>query len=72
MRKITRSTVTALASFAGSSVALSVAFAADMGRPPVYAPPPDRGPITAVVITAAGLAIALGLGAMARHALRRR
>ena len=40
--------------------------------PPVYAPPPDRGPITAVVITAAGLAIALGLGAMVRRALRRR
>ena len=24
--------------------------------PPVYVPPPDRGPITAVVVTGAGLA----------------
>ena len=40
--------------------------------PPVYVPPPDRGPITVVVVTAAGLAIALGLGALARRALRRR
>ena len=40
--------------------------------PPVYVPPPDRGPITAVVVTAAGLAVALGLGALARRALRRR
>jgi membrane-anchored mycosin MYCP len=40
--------------------------------PPVYVPPPDRGPITAVVLTAAGLAVALGLGALARRALRRR
>jgi membrane-anchored mycosin MYCP len=40
--------------------------------PPVYVPPPDRGPITAVVVTAAGLALALGLGALARRALRRR
>ena len=39
---------------------------------PVYAPPPDRGPITVVVVTAAGLAVTLGLGAMARRALRRR
>jgi membrane-anchored mycosin MYCP len=40
--------------------------------PPAYVPPPDRGPITVVVVTAAGLAIALGLGALARRALRRR
>ena len=40
--------------------------------PPVYVPPPDRGPITAVVVTGAGLALALGLGALARRALRRR
>jgi membrane-anchored mycosin MYCP len=40
--------------------------------PPVYVPPPDRGPITAVVVTGVGLALALGLGAMARRALRRR
>jgi membrane-anchored mycosin MYCP len=40
--------------------------------PPVFVPPPDRGPITAVVVTAVGLAVALGLGALARRALRRR
>lgn len=40
--------------------------------PPVYIPPPDRGPITIVVITAASLAVILGIGAMARRALRRR
>lgn len=40
--------------------------------PPVYIPPPDRGPITIVVITAAGLAAAMGIGALARRALRRR
>jgi membrane-anchored mycosin MYCP len=40
--------------------------------PPVYIPPPDRGPITIVVIAGAALALALGLGALARRALRRR
>jgi membrane-anchored mycosin MYCP len=40
--------------------------------PPVYVPPPDRGPITAVVATSAALALVLGLGALARRALRRR
>lgn len=40
--------------------------------PPVYVPPPDRGPITWVVITGVGLALVLGLGAMTRRALRRR
>ncbi|MEO3759853.1 type VII secretion-associated serine protease mycosin [Mycobacterium sp. B14F4] len=40
--------------------------------PPAYIPPPDRGPITAVVLTGAGLAALLGLGALARRALRRR
>jgi membrane-anchored mycosin MYCP len=40
--------------------------------PPVYIPPPDRGPITIVVITGAALAVILGIGAMARRALRRR
>jgi membrane-anchored mycosin MYCP len=40
--------------------------------PPVYIPPPDRGPITIVVITAVGLAVAMGIGALARRALRRR
>ena len=40
--------------------------------PPVFIPPPDRGPITAVVVTGVALALALGLGALARRALRRR
>jgi membrane-anchored mycosin MYCP len=40
--------------------------------PPVFIPPPDRRPITIVVVTAAALAFALGLGALARRALRRR
>ena len=40
--------------------------------PPVYIPPPDRGPITIVVITAVSLAFILGIGALARRALRRR
>jgi membrane-anchored mycosin MYCP len=40
--------------------------------PPVYIPPPDRGPITAVVVAAAGVALALGLGALARRALSQR
>ncbi len=40
--------------------------------PPVYIPPPDRGPITAVVIAGATLAFALGIGALARRALRRK
>jgi membrane-anchored mycosin MYCP len=40
--------------------------------PPVYVPPPDRGPITIVVIAGVSLAAALGIGALARRALRRR
>ncbi|MGE2722390.1 type VII secretion-associated serine protease mycosin [Mycolicibacterium celeriflavum] len=40
--------------------------------PPVFTPPPDRGPITAVVIGVAVLAAVLGIGALARRALRRR
>ena len=40
--------------------------------PPVYVPPPDRSPITWVVIVGVGVAAALGIGAMARRALRRR
>lgn len=40
--------------------------------PPVHIPPPDRGPITTVVVIGTGLALALGLGALARRALRRR
>ena len=40
--------------------------------PPVYIPPPDRGPITIVVVIGASLALFLGIGAMARRALRRR
>jgi membrane-anchored mycosin MYCP len=40
--------------------------------PPPYIPPPDRGPITAVVDIGVGLALILGVGALARRALRRR
>lgn len=40
--------------------------------PPVHIPPPDRSPITAVVITAGAVALLLGVGALARRALRRR
>lgn len=40
--------------------------------PPVYVPPPDRNPITGVVVVAAGVAVLLGSGALARRALRRR
>lgn len=40
--------------------------------PPVEVPPPDRGPITAVVLIGTGLGLALGLGALARRALRHR
>lgn len=40
--------------------------------PPVYVPPPDRNPITGVVVVAAGVAVLLGIGALARRALRRR
>lgn len=41
-------------------------------RPPAPVPGPDRGPITAVVVGMAGLLLTLGLGALARQALRRR
>jgi membrane-anchored mycosin MYCP len=34
--------------------------------------PPDRGPITAVVVIGAGLALAVGLGLAARRALGRK
>ncbi|MCH9736367.1 MAG: type VII secretion-associated serine protease mycosin [Actinomycetia bacterium] len=40
--------------------------------PPVYAPPPDRAPITGVVIVGLGVAALLGLAALARRALGRR
>ena len=40
--------------------------------PPEYIPPPDRGPITIVVIAGASLVLILGIGAMARRALSRR
>jgi membrane-anchored mycosin MYCP len=40
--------------------------------PPPYIPPPDRRPITIVVVIGVTLALALGLGALARRALRRR
>ena len=40
--------------------------------PPVYNPPPDRSPITWVVVTGIGVAVLLGVGALARRALGRR
>jgi membrane-anchored mycosin MYCP len=40
--------------------------------PPVYIPPPDRGPITMVVVAGAGLALVLGVGVLTRRALKRR
>lgn len=40
--------------------------------PPVYVPPPDRGPITWVVVIGAGLTLVLGIAALTRRALRRR
>ncbi|MEZ0339139.1 type VII secretion-associated serine protease mycosin [Mycobacterium sp. pV006] len=40
--------------------------------PPVHVPPPDRTPITAVVVVGVGVAAALGFAALARRALRRR
>ena len=40
--------------------------------PPVVVLPPDRGPITLVVLTGVGLALVLGIGALARRAMRRR
>ncbi|WP_250149570.1 type VII secretion-associated serine protease mycosin [Mycolicibacter acidiphilus] len=40
--------------------------------PPVYIPPPDRRPITMVVIGGASLLVLLGLTALVRRALRRR
>ena len=40
--------------------------------PPVYVPPPDRSPITGVVLVGVGLAALLGIAALGRRALRRR
>lgn len=40
--------------------------------PPVQIPPPDRGPITLVVLTGLGVAAVLGIVALTRRALRRR
>lgn len=40
--------------------------------PPVVVTPPDRGPITTVVVIGSSLAIALAVAALARRALRRR
>lgn len=40
--------------------------------PPVYIPPPDRAPMTGVVIVAASVAALLGVAALARRAMRRR
>lgn len=39
---------------------------------PVHVPPPDRRPVTAVVVVGVGVAALLGVGALARRALRRR
>lgn len=39
---------------------------------PEFIPPPDRGPITWVVVSSAAVALALGIGALTRRALRRR
>ncbi|MGB0964113.1 MAG: S8 family serine peptidase, partial [Mycobacterium sp.] len=40
--------------------------------PPQHVPPPDRNPITGVVIVSVGLALTLGIFALARRTLRRR
>lgn len=40
--------------------------------PPAYVPPPDRGPITIVVIGGVALGLLLGVGVLSRRALRRR
>lgn len=40
--------------------------------PPVHIPPPDRSPVTGVVVVTVAVATLLGLGALARRALRRR
>lgn len=40
--------------------------------PPVHIPPPDRRPITTVLVGSTALAALLGFGALARRALRRR
>jgi len=40
--------------------------------PPVYIPPPDRGPITMVTVTGLALALALGIAALTKRALSRR
>ncbi|SOJ58067.1 Mycosin-1 [Mycobacterium simulans] len=40
--------------------------------PPVIAPGPDRGPITAVALAVVGLVLALGLGSLTARAMRRR
>ena len=50
----------------------TVPFEVEQIPPPIYIPPPDRGPITIVVITGVSLAVALGVLALARRALRRR
>lgn len=38
---------------------------------PVYVPPPDRTPITGVVVVGGGVAVLLGIAALARRAMRR-
>jgi membrane-anchored mycosin MYCP len=50
----------------------TVPYKVDQLPPPVFVPPPDRGPITMVVVGGVSLAVALGVIALARRALRRR
>ena len=40
--------------------------------PPVHVPPRDRSPVTGVVVVTVVVAALLGIGALARRALRRR
>lgn len=40
--------------------------------PPVYIPPPDRGPVTMVAVAGVALALVLGIAALTRRALSRR
>jgi membrane-anchored mycosin MYCP len=40
--------------------------------PPVYIPPPDRAPMTGVVVVGLSVAVLLGIAALTRRAMRRR
>ena len=50
----------------------TIPYAVKQVPPPAYVPPPDRAPITGVVIVGVGVAALLGVAALARRALRRR